>query len=196
MAPPDRYAAGSAKHPKFATVLVGPNQDKFTIHEELLTVHSPYFRAALTGGFKEAQDKIVTLKEDRGGIFEFFVHWLYYLRFPTEDDATELYAAWTADNDCNLKTDNLIQLYVFCDKYNVPEQNTKTMTQIFNHVEQEKGEALPPAYMIHFAFNNLMDNVLLCNYLVHAYYYWAHDSLWKDFESTDWPPCFIARVFS
>ena len=199
MTTPTQYQDRKGIQPRtsFATVLVGQKEEKLTVHEELLTFHSPYFRAALTGGFREAQDKTVTLKEEKGRIFEFFVHWLYYLRFPNKDDSAELYAAWTADNDYgDLKTENLIQLYVFCDKYNVPELKTKTMTEIFNHVEEDDGEALPSVDLIRFAFDNLPEHAPLCSYLVHAYCYWAQDFIWEDFGSVDWPSGFIGRVLA
>ena len=49
----------------------------FVVREDLLTHYSEFFRAALTGGFKEAADKIVTLKDEDPDVFGVFVHWLY-----------------------------------------------------------------------------------------------------------------------
>jgi hypothetical protein len=70
------------------------------------------------------------------------------------------------------------------------------MTAIFNHVEEDDGEALPAIDLIHFAFENLPEHAPLCSYLVHAYCYWAHDSIWEHFGSRGWPPSFIGRVLS
>lgn len=73
----------------FATIIIGKEEKKFVVHEHLLTHYSDFFRAALTGDFKEAEDKIVRLEEEDPTVFEFFVHWLYYQRFPDgskEDD--------------------------------------------------------------------------------------------------------------
>ncbi|KAF2833409.1 hypothetical protein CC86DRAFT_365321 [Ophiobolus disseminans] len=85
---------------------------------------------------------------------------------------------------------------MFCNKHNLPELKTRTITDMFNHIEQKEGETLPPADMTCFAFDNLSHNAPLCDYLVHAYCYWAHDSLCKDFGSINWPSCLIARVLS
>lgn len=59
---------------KFATVLVGDEAARFVVHEELLTYHSLYFRAALRGGFAEAADGSVRLQEAHPVVFEIFVH--------------------------------------------------------------------------------------------------------------------------
>jgi hypothetical protein len=59
---------------KFATVLVGDEAARFIVHEELLTYHSPYFRAALKDGFAEAAEGAVRLQEADSVLFEVFVH--------------------------------------------------------------------------------------------------------------------------
>ena len=46
-----------AKNATFAKIIAGPKKDTFVVHEELLVYHSPYFRAALTGGFKKPKRK-------------------------------------------------------------------------------------------------------------------------------------------
>lgn len=108
------------RKPTFATVFVGPRREKFTIQEGILICRSPYFCAALTGGFKEAQDKTIRLEEDDCKNFEFFAPWLYHGRFASNEDSAELYAAWTFIEDGDVKTENLKQLYVFCGTGDVP----------------------------------------------------------------------------
>jgi hypothetical protein len=123
----------SARDSKFAAIVVGPKKARFTVHEELLTYHSPYFRAALTGGFKEAEDKAVTLSEERVPIVEFFVHWLYYQCLPNADDPIDLYDAWNdGEADGELMTSNLIELYVFGDKFDVPGLKSQAMTDLLS----------------------------------------------------------------
>ncbi|KAF2692218.1 hypothetical protein K458DRAFT_244869, partial [Lentithecium fluviatile CBS 122367] len=51
-------------------------------HEALITHHSKFFSAALTGHFEGACEKTVNLPEEDPLIFEFFVFWLYRERFP------------------------------------------------------------------------------------------------------------------
>ncbi|KAF1939775.1 hypothetical protein EJ02DRAFT_351559, partial [Clathrospora elynae] len=67
----------SAPEATFATIIVGQGEVHFVVHESLLTQRSKFFRAALTGRFKEDADKIVRLQDEEPSHFEFFVHWLY-----------------------------------------------------------------------------------------------------------------------
>jgi hypothetical protein len=54
-----------------------------------------------------------------------------------------------------LLINNLIELHVFGDKYNVPGLRTQTITYLFYHIECEYGEPLPAADMVRYAFDNL-----------------------------------------
>lgn len=58
------------------TVLVGPEKDCFAIHKTLVCDQSSFFKAALTGNFKEA-DGTIALPEQDAAAFKYFVHWLY-----------------------------------------------------------------------------------------------------------------------
>ncbi|KAF2449204.1 hypothetical protein P171DRAFT_480311 [Karstenula rhodostoma CBS 690.94] len=71
----------SSASPIFATVFVGSSKARFVVHEELLAHYSEFFRAALQGGFAEAETKTITLDDVAPHTFELFVHWLYYQRF-------------------------------------------------------------------------------------------------------------------
>jgi hypothetical protein len=176
-------------------MVVGSEKARFTVHEELLTYHSLYFRAALTGGFKEAEDKVVTLADESGLVVEFFIHWLYYQRLPNADDHADLYGAWNdGEADGRLKTSNLIQLYVFCDKFDVPELKIDAMTHLFNHMEHEESSGLPSTDDIRFAFDNLPEFAPLLRFLVDIYCYWATSIIWAEFGRDDWPSAFVACV--
>lgn len=87
---------------------------RFVVHSALLVHHSAFFRAALTGSFKEAGEKVVKLPHEQCTIVELFVHWLYYHDLPTRD-------AGDAKHLVQQRADNLIQLHVFSDVYDVPE---------------------------------------------------------------------------
>lgn len=58
------------------TVLVGPEKDYFAIHKTLVCGQSDFFKAALTGNFKEA-DGTIALPERDPATFKYFVYWLY-----------------------------------------------------------------------------------------------------------------------
>ena len=59
------------------TVLVGSQETQFEIHRGLLCASSDFFKAAITGNFKESDQKEIKLPEQDVKIFRFFVHWLY-----------------------------------------------------------------------------------------------------------------------
>ncbi|MCJ1379094.1 hypothetical protein MMC17_002194 [Xylographa soralifera] len=60
-----------------ATLVVGPEKQVFKMHKELLCSVSPYFKAALEGDFKEAQEQKIELAEDDPETIEYFQLWLY-----------------------------------------------------------------------------------------------------------------------
>lgn len=59
------------------TLYVGENRTKFTVHKGLLTGNSDYFKKALDGPFKEAQENAIHLVEERAGSIEILIGWLY-----------------------------------------------------------------------------------------------------------------------
>ncbi|KAH7389661.1 hypothetical protein DE146DRAFT_768108 [Phaeosphaeria sp. MPI-PUGE-AT-0046c] len=151
----------SAKNPKFASLVV--------VHQELLAFYSPYFCAALTGGFKEAET----------------------------DDSAKLCAPYVAgDDEGQLTTHNFVEKYVFADKFNVPRFQTDLIAELYVHVEAEAGLALPDTDMICYAFTKLDDNSLLCEYIVDAYCYFACHWMCEDFVEVDWYPPFVATVLT
>lgn len=188
----------STKHSQLATIIVGREKSKFVADKELLTFHSPYFRAALTRGFKEAVEGVVRLRDELNRhIFEFFVHWLYHQRLPNENDSLHPYNTWADKEAGGIKqTESLIRLYVLSDKYNVPKLKNDAITALFSHIEHDTATVLPLLQDVRFAFDNLPDGNPLCRYLVDAYCYWATANVWSDFASLPWPTKFIARVLA
>ncbi|CAO2658419.1 Nn.00g061420.m01.CDS01 [Neocucurbitaria sp. VM-36] len=173
----------SAKDQKFATVLIGRDEEKFIIHEELLTYHSDFFRAALTGTFKEAEEKSVRLKYEDTNTFEVFVHWLYHQRLPNEDDVNGIYQIWAGQSDNGEEIrNNLIYLYLFCEKYNVRELRIMTMTSLYDLLhDPAKDCPLPSAGNVRFVFENLRESSPLCDFLVDGQCYWGKKDAWSDF---------------
>lgn len=72
------------------TVLVGPEKEKFIVHQEFLTYHPPYFAAALEGNFDKASTKIVELYHTTAGAFGLFVRWIYTKDISHETDSLTL----------------------------------------------------------------------------------------------------------
>ncbi|KAF2656833.1 hypothetical protein K491DRAFT_715052 [Lophiostoma macrostomum CBS 122681] len=110
--------------PTFATLFVGAKKERFAVHEALLVCYSRFFRAALTGKSKEAEEKAITLEGDHVETVEFFVHWLYHQQLPDKmpTEYPEILEKWMKDDDCGArKIEQLVRLYIFCDKYDIPK---------------------------------------------------------------------------
>jgi hypothetical protein len=105
-----------ASNASFATVLVGPKQARFVVHESLLIHYSEFFRAALTGRFKEAEEKAVTLEEAEPAVFGFCADWLYnrYLPSKETDDDPETIEAFYDERSPYHET--VTKTYMFGDE--------------------------------------------------------------------------------
>jgi hypothetical protein len=139
------------------------------VHESLLTLYSEYFRAALTGSFQEANKKTVKVDEDPD-IFEFFVSWLYHLRFPNKKyrDDPEFIAKWEnkGPKKVDLKVDNLVKLYVLGDRYNVPRLRKATINEIFDHYLTLGDGSSTNRSTVQYAYKWLRPKSPLCRLLV------------------------------
>ncbi|KAF3034015.1 hypothetical protein E8E11_004567, partial [Didymella keratinophila] len=132
----------SAPDTSFATVIVGRQKKRFVVHEAVLIHHSEYFRAALTGGFTEAQDKTVTIEDTTVETFEFFVHWLYYQRFPDKEQHDDPELVNSFYNDGQPRSTKLVKLYIFADVREVPALRKAVIGMIFAMVEDPNGEIM------------------------------------------------------
>ncbi|KAI9878193.1 MAG: hypothetical protein M1830_001585 [Pleopsidium flavum] len=100
-------------------VYVGPKKTRFFIHKELLCDHSEFFRAALTGGFKEAHEGAVYLPEDELEVFAKLVEWLY----ADQLDTTFIFREDPDESVCatDLKKVTLfVKLWVLADRLRIP----------------------------------------------------------------------------
>lgn len=192
----------SAPKQRFATVLVRESQERFVVHEHPLTHYSDYFRAALTAGFKESKNKEVALTDTEPMIFEFFVHWLYYQRFPDPregDDAGQLHS-WghaLADNG-DITTMNLMELYVWGDQRIVPEFQTDALDALYFHLRMDHVDT-PNSIHIQYAFEWLRPTDPLCRCLIDIHLYYNHEredgmSPYDPDKLDDYPPAFLLAL--
>ncbi|OAL48834.1 hypothetical protein IQ07DRAFT_681540 [Pyrenochaeta sp. DS3sAY3a] len=156
------------KEPEFATVLVGPALERFTVHKELLIDSSEFFRGALTGEFKSAKEKEVTLKEDDPLLFEVFLHWLYHGHFPHArfDDDETLVDLWLPKDE---PTVNFVPLYLFGDEYLIPKLKVAVLDELVALVQVKNVLWKPDFAMIDEAFRSLPKDDPMCHALVDIY---------------------------
>jgi hypothetical protein len=179
----------SAAELKWATILVGEDQKRFVVHEHLLTHHSEFFRAALIGNFKEAKDKVVRLEDIDPFIFECFVHWLYYQRFPdaSKNDDEELVKAWGTEEASTTLATSLIKLYILADQCMVPRLKRAALDLAYHLFHMSASGGLPDDEHAKCAFNHLQSEDPLCQLLVDVNFH--HDR-----ETDDWPKIYEAEV--
>lgn len=68
-------------------MLVGPGQESYTVHKDLICAKSPVFEAACNGNFIEGIQGIVRLPEDKPETFVLLLEWLYTERVAESDNA-------------------------------------------------------------------------------------------------------------
>ncbi|KAK5092358.1 hypothetical protein LTR70_003955 [Exophiala xenobiotica] len=72
------------------TIVVGKGSkaQSFPIYKDLLTTHSPYFKACLNGAWEEGKTNIVRLEDDNPKAFEIVANWLF--KDPTAMKQTDI----------------------------------------------------------------------------------------------------------
>jgi hypothetical protein len=167
------------------------------IHERLLTQRSEFFRAALTGRFKEARDKTVRLEDDDPMYFEFFVHWLYYNDFPAKGkgDDEAILEAWDCGQEGGAKKSaSLIHMYILGDKYDVPALRIAAMDTLFHHVVDDMETHLPDWNAVGYAYDHINNDSPLCRFLVDVHCYLAQPDGWKAKDLPSIPQVFLIKA--
>ncbi|KAF2804160.1 uncharacterized protein BDZ99DRAFT_368935, partial [Mytilinidion resinicola] len=111
------------KDQTIVTLKVGPDAQSLSIHREMICQSSKYFTKAFKGGFKEAEEKCITLKDVEVLTAQRFMHWLYTNTLEDEDggETGEL---------SSLSALDLARLYVLGDRYDVPELRNQIMREL------------------------------------------------------------------
>ena len=112
---------------EIALLIVGPRKAVFGMHKGLLCSVSSYFKAALQGGSKEAQEQRIELPDDDPFVIKRFQLWLYTQKVLDEDESAD-YVEWSSwvkiycfaeargiPNLQNLVIDSFIDKYAECD---------------------------------------------------------------------------------
>lgn len=174
-----------------ATVIVGPNKEPFVVYEALLTHYSEFFKAALTGEFKEAKEKFVTLEEEDKYTFEIFVHWLIYQRFPDakSGDHPDIVDLWIGyDKEDSLITERLIDLYVLGDRCRVSGLKEDTVDGLYYHLRYNLQVLLLYPSPLWHAFEHLPPKSPMCRLLIDMYCFYGYKDIQDDSTEEDLPP--------
>ncbi|CAD0107049.1 unnamed protein product [Aureobasidium uvarum] len=106
------------------TIVVGPSKKNCTVHKELLSFYSDYFRAAFNGSFVEASDKKVELHDVQEEVFENSHAWLYTRTLASSDDKA-------------LDWHPLNNLWIFGDRFQIPMLQNCVIDEMFHKRERE-----------------------------------------------------------
>ncbi|KAI5212715.1 hypothetical protein AUEXF2481DRAFT_31217 [Aureobasidium subglaciale EXF-2481] len=117
------------------TLVVGAKKKSYTLHKDLLIFYSDFFRAALYGSFKEAEEQRVELPEVDEEVFETFQLWLYTRRL---DHAEVSFMTIT-------------RLWVFADQHQIPLLQNYAMDLMF---ERRVKKNCFDTSTINFVYNN------------------------------------------
>ena len=85
-----RLTIGRFVRSPIVTVVVGKGSkaQSFPVYKDLLTAHSPYFKACLDGAWEEGKTNTVRLEDDNPKAFETVTNWLF--RDPTTMKQTDM----------------------------------------------------------------------------------------------------------
>ena len=110
------------------TLLVGPTKMPFYVHKNKICEASSFFRSAFESGFRETEDQKVTLPEDDVEIVDAFLDWIYSRQF----DHLQ-----TKDGLSYENADCIIGLFLFADKYGVPDLKTNIIDKLFDFAKNK-----------------------------------------------------------
>ncbi|KAL9611629.1 MAG: hypothetical protein Q9167_003744 [Letrouitia subvulpina] len=156
--------------------------ETFTIHKELICHYSPFFKAALTGSWSEAESGIVNLPSDSTDVFAVFEEWLYSQTLQLED---------TQENNVIF----LMELHVFGDKVAVPEFQNAAMNALrFAKLNTQK-TGLFKVSEIEYAYQHTSAGSPLRQFITDIYVWEANMLVFTDnFAIDSYPMAFVVDV--
>lgn len=113
------------------TILVGPAEKKWVMHENLLASKSDFFRATFRGGFREGEDGVLRLPEDGPRPFELFVGWIYSQ--PLNDMNGDRVRVLARPDDKKVTVRDYLGLYFFAAKYMIEDLQNETLDTLYDY---------------------------------------------------------------
>lgn len=96
--------------------IIIPSGKKFALHIDALADKCGYFRAALTGNFRETDTKVLNLPDVSDNTFGFFLKWIYSGNLKPEYDPKRC----NMHNESTLTVPDLLDLWFFADYLRAP----------------------------------------------------------------------------
>jgi hypothetical protein len=164
------------------TVGEGDKLQTFHVHEDLLTARSPFFKKALSGNWKEAQDRLVKLPEDDPVTFQRYVHLLY-------TDALVIEAEEVSEPSKSTEYPHLGLLYVLAEKLQDIDAKNVVLEATLLASRREHADGIryfPGNDMICLIYAGTGPGSPMRNLLVNFYAYQGEGE-WLKREGEEWP---------
>ncbi|XTI89530.1 hypothetical protein V2W45_1241817 [Cenococcum geophilum] len=153
----------SAMSQTIVTLNVGPNEQCFHVHRDLLMYYSPYFKAAFNSSFN-AEERAIPIPDVKVSTFYMFMDWLYTERLPrTKKEVDETGVLGGRELVSSYTGLEFAELYIFADMYDVPGLRRQVMDRIF------AASVLPKYAVVVLAFAKLPTTTPLCRFFVDVY---------------------------
>lgn len=129
-------------------VIVGEEQASFYVYRNVICNSSPFFKAALSGTFKEADESKVVLPEDDPEVFEQFLQWIYTKAYNLSPLANA-----SSENVCK-QSWQYIRLYVFADKTQVEPLKDHILRHLFKLHQRYSKDRSVSYECVEFAYDH------------------------------------------
>lgn len=163
-------------------ITVGASEQPFHIHESVLCTSSLFFKAAMSGSWKESKEHTLELPEDDPKIFSVYSHWLYFAKIPGILEAAKKGESATKSAQ---EYYDLISAYVLGDKLLDAKFQNAVLDAIVgtcSTVDRQDGKVyFPDANAVSHAYNNTTKSAKIRKMLV-ALYLHAAEAQWLSEE--------------
>ena len=167
------------------TVGDGEKQESFDVHEALLTARSTFFKNALSGDWKEAEDRVVNLPDVEGAIFQLYIHLLY---------TDKLASIPESDSQRHIEYCRMAKLYVLGDRLmDITTKNVAIDALIQTAKEPTaNGKSYAPGNMcIRIIYEGTQQNSLVRQLMIDFYVYGASGGWMLKATADKWPLDFL-----
>ncbi|KAK5989880.1 hypothetical protein PT974_08142 [Cladobotryum mycophilum] len=162
----------------------------FSVHENLVCASSRFFKKALSGDWKEAEDGRVRLEGDSPDVFEIYLHWLYRRTLPVRIDSP--------GHEGNFEYLQLAKAYVLGDMLQADTFRDAAIDAIIKKATTKALDGatwFPVGNVIRYIYDNTVDTSKARRLLVDLYTHHGHGNWlceWADAE--DLPKEFLLEL--
>ncbi|CAI7619031.1 unnamed protein product [Penicillium viridicatum] len=157
-------------------ITVGTSKEPFHVHESVLCTSSHFFKAAMSGSWKESKEHTIELPEDDPKAFAIYSHWLYFAGIPGLREAAK--KGESAKQSAQEYYD-LVSAYVLGDKLLDAKFQNSVIDAIIDTCStadsRDRKLYFPDADAVSHAYNNTTKSSKIRQMLVALYLHAAGD---------------------